>query len=57
MCYQVASDNGVEYDDMHLPLLMAAAYGPERLPKIIVMVRNPTDRLHWGWGQGGSQGL
>ncbi len=44
---KVASDLGVDYDELHLPLLMAAAYGgKERLPKIIVSIRNPTERLH-----------
>ncbi|GAX82546.1 hypothetical protein CEUSTIGMA_g9972.t1 [Chlamydomonas eustigma] len=48
---KVASDLGISYDDVHLPLLMAAAYGKERLPKIIVMLRNPTERLHCAYWQ------
>lgn len=55
VCSQVASDLGVAYDDMHLPVLMAAAYGGRHtsahLPRMIVLVRNPTERLHSAYWQ------
>jgi len=45
---QVAEELGLAYDDLHLPLLMSAAYGaqPEHLPKLIVLLRCPIERLH-----------
>lgn len=43
---QMAVQAGISYDDMHLPLLLSAAYGA-RPPKMIVLLRDPVER----WGQ------
>lgn len=48
---QVAQDAGVDYDEVHLPLLLAAVYGRAHLPKLVVMLRNPIDRLHSAYWQ------
>lgn len=42
---QVAVQHGMNYDDQHLPLLMRAVY-VDRMPRMVVMVRDPVDRLH-----------
>jgi hypothetical protein len=47
---QVARETGVHYDDLHLPVVMRAAYG-KRPPKLVMMVRNPIDRLHSAYWQ------
>jgi hypothetical protein len=41
----MARSLGVSYDDLHLPALMSAVYG-QRKPKMIVMLRDPVERLH-----------
>jgi hypothetical protein len=46
---EVAKALGVTYDTLHLPLLVEAAYSAEegaKLPKMIVLLRDPVDRLY-----------
>jgi hypothetical protein len=45
-CTQVAQGLGVPYDALHMPLIMSAAYGGTYKPKLIVLIRDPIDRLH-----------
>mmetsp|Transcript_36158 Transcript_36158/g.80462 ORF Transcript_36158/g.80462 Transcript_36158/m.80462 type:complete len:459 (-) Transcript_36158:759-2135(-) len=48
---KVAEDLGVDYDELQVPLLVAAAHGEGHLPKLILMLRNPIDRLHCAYWQ------
>jgi hypothetical protein len=43
---QVAESLGVRYEQLQIPLLMSALYGPAKPPKLVFMLRNPTERLH-----------
>ncbi|KAG1660053.1 hypothetical protein FOA52_010038 [Chlamydomonas sp. UWO 241] len=44
----VAAAANSSFEFLQLPVLMAAAYGPgtARLPKMLLLLRNPIDRLH-----------
>ncbi|KAG2432485.1 hypothetical protein HXX76_008830 [Chlamydomonas incerta] len=42
---QVAKKIGIPYNDMSLPLVLSAVYG-KRPPRMIVMLRNPVERLY-----------
>lgn len=44
-CVQRAHAAGIEYRDMQLPMLLRALYG-SRPPRLVVMVRNPVDRMY-----------
>ena len=49
---QVAAGLGVHYDHLHVPLIMSALYG-SRPPRLIVLLREPLERLHsayWNYG-------
>ncbi|PNW78886.1 hypothetical protein CHLRE_09g393321v5 [Chlamydomonas reinhardtii] len=42
---QVAKKIGIPYNDMSLPLVLSAVYG-KRPPRMIIMLRNPIERLY-----------
>ncbi|GLI70541.1 hypothetical protein VaNZ11_015457 [Volvox africanus] len=49
---QLAANLGLPYNEISLPLLVSAVYG-RRPPKMVVLVRNPVDRLYsayWRYG-------
>ncbi|EFJ46167.1 hypothetical protein VOLCADRAFT_93309 [Volvox carteri f. nagariensis] len=49
---ELAASLGLPYNDISLPLLISAVYG-RRPPKMVVLVRNPVDRLYsayWRYG-------
>lgn len=43
---QAAEQAGFDFDDVHMPLMMSAVYGRERAPKLLMVLRNPIDRLY-----------
>ncbi|KAG2498747.1 hypothetical protein HYH03_003486 [Edaphochlamys debaryana] len=49
---KAARNMGMPYDDLSLPLIMSAVYG-RRPPKLVIMLRNPIERLYsafWHYG-------
>ncbi|MEW5313500.1 MAG: hypothetical protein WDW38_005064 [Sanguina aurantia] len=42
---EVSRKSGIPFDRMHVPLLMRAVYG-SRPPRLVVLARNPIQRLH-----------